>query len=212
MEKSLTTKKLWLSSLFIAVPIFLIYAVKFISADYVFNIGQINLLSSQTDSFLGLPQTFILPFTMSRLWDLFFIFFLVFCLVKVFYYIKGLFKRNNYLVIGLALSLMVGFVVGAFSSFVVGLPLGLIKGMESAIFLGLIFGLLLGLAFDFSLGLWFGFEAGIISSIASALIFVLAFGSIIGIVAGLGFGIIIFLGIFLGISIRFLFQILLGAY
>ncbi len=202
MEKKLKAKKTWRLSLFITVCISLVYGLKFISLNYIFNINSIVLFKNEADVFFGLPQLFNLQVTISRWWDLIFIFVDVFFLVKVFASIKENQTKNSYLSAGLVFSFLAGLAVGGVSSM---MP-GFMVGVEAAIFLGLIFGLLFGLIFGMELGLGFSLESGMVAGLLSSLIFILFFGSIVGIVFGLILFLIITTATTAGTILKYLFS------
>jgi|GEM_PF-4764705 len=202
MEKKLKTKKIWRLSLFITLGISLVYILKFVSSNYIFSTHQIVLFKNNFDVFLGLPQVIDLPISISRWWDLFFIFIDVFFLVRVIFTIKENQTKNSYLSAGLVFSLLSGLAIGGTASM---MP-GFIIGVQAAIFLGLIFGLIFGLLFGMELGFNFSFKSGAVAGLFSALIFVYNFGLITGIAFGLILFLIISTAMMAGTILKYLFS------
>lgn len=195
-------KKTWLPSLLITVSISLVYVLKFVSLGYVFNINQVVLFNNESNIFLDLPQLVNLPITISRWWDLIFIFVDVFFLLKVFTSIKENQTKNSYLSAGLVFSFLSGLAVGGMACIMPGFAIG----VEAAIFLGSMFGLMFGLIFGMELGLGFSLESGMVAGLFSSFIFILFFGSIVGIVFGLILFLIIALATAIGTILKYLFS------
>jgi len=201
MEKSLSTRNSWYWSLFISGFVAILYFIRLVNLNYIFNLGEITLFKDKVDAFIGLPLSVSLPFVFSRMWDIVFIFFAIFLIIKTFYYIKDLQNWNSYFAGAIVYCLLIGLAIGALTSFLVitliSFAFGILISVCLGFFLGLCSGFIFGNYLSFVLCLKSSLRAGLIS----IPILIISFGSLYGIVLSLILGFSVSLGSIIGLLI-----------
>ena len=122
---------------------------------YYFIAGEVPVVEEIQ---MTLEWTFVLPFGVSRWWDV--AIGPIWSVMLVLIFTNENVKKDD-LVGGLVFGLVGGLVFGLGFGLVFGLGFGLVGGLVGGLVLGLVFGLVLGLGFGLVFGLGFGIFFGI---------------------------------------------------
>lgn len=193
-------KQTWRIVIIITLIVAAIYGVLFFWGQ-IPNIKQVELIT-KPNSYDSL--TLVLPYSISRLWDIIFLFFYLFLLFKLLN-IKDCKNKNNRhnnpAILRLAYSSAIGVTTGIITGFI-----GYLIGLEIIIIIGLSFGLITGLMFGSNTDFVFFIEDGLIAGIILAIIINFFFGSIFSIIFGFIFSGLLILSTLIGSLIRINFN------
>lgn len=156
--------QLWWIPLIVSVVTGIVYLIIYLLTGSIPVIDKLVLFKNAGDAFWGLPAEYTLPFSISRAWDILFIFIYTFLLARIIQYVKeSESKDTEDMLIGLVVSLVFGLGVGLGVSLGVGLGVGLVLGFVVNLVVSLAFGLVADLAFSlaFSLGVGLVFGLGV---------------------------------------------------
>jgi uncharacterized membrane protein YedE/YeeE len=160
MKTKKEINQLWRIPLAVVVLTSIVYLIIFLIKGSIPSSSEIVFFSDSEDPLFGLPRVLILPFAISRAWDILFAPILAFLFVWILQIYKSTKDENPKVdvfvlifgfIFGLIFVLIFGFIFGPIYALIFGLIYALIFGF----IFGLIFGLIYALIFVFTYGIVF---------------------------------------------------------